>query len=300
MTINPEESRPKEPNQFTSKVDEMINKAEERMNPQERVKYFGYVHEDLKNKDPLRNSTPQTLNSKNNSERNFSKPNLVQQSLPNPFKPSIPNFGSNDEATNLRNPQNQLSSHQPRLMNDIDNLRNQQPTFHPYPQQNISQNPYQNYQYPPPQFPYQDPTAPPAEDQNVVALKNQLKKLKKKLDNRGRDDFYSSMQEAIGSFQNRLMGGEHGPNNNLLSNADLLPEERALNNVLRQEQGELKILANLPKDSELYKAKMEHYKEMSQIRMRMEAMLQELGMQRMKKNFEMEMELEERKLQNER
>ncbi|CAG9315098.1 unnamed protein product [Blepharisma stoltei] len=288
--------------QFPSKVDEMINEAEARMNPKERVRYYGQIQNDLNNKDPFR-YTPDQSQRASREARDFPNSNLVQPTIQfaNPPKASIPNFGNNEltgQNPNLNiNPNN---NYQPRLISEFEQLRKQQP--HSY------QPPYQSppVGYSPPYVqPFQDPTPQPpipAEDPGVKSLKKELKKLKKKLNNKGRDEFYQGMQDAIGSFQNRLSALDN-PQSNLNSEvkpAEMLPEERALNNVLRQEQSDLKLLSALPKDSDLYQAKLEHYKEMSQIRMKMEAMLQELTMQRMKKNFDLEMELEERKLQNER
>ena len=80
---------------------------------------------------------------------------------------------------------------------------------------------------------------------------------------------------------------------------DLLPEERVLQNVQRQEQQELHALSSLPKDSDLYKSRLEHFKNMSDMRTRMETMLQEITLQRLKRNFDREMGLEERRIMNE-
>lgn len=64
-----------------------------------------------------------------------------------------------------------------------------------------------------------------------------------------------------------------------------LPEEKLLVNLLNQEQQDLHLLSNLRHDPELYQAKMQHFKEMAAIRSRMEASLQELTLQRMRKNL---------------
>jgi hypothetical protein len=50
----------------------------------------------------------------------------------------------------------------------------------------------------------------------------------------------------------------------------MTPEQRALNNLAQQEQDDLRTLAGIPKNSEVYGSKMEHYKAMSEMRMKME------------------------------
>lgn len=226
--------------------------------------------------------------SRQNSLQNLNSPQYIQPAtIRKPTqRTAIPSFGNNDLA-----PINNYIPMQPPLNNF---------PYNPMmPPQML--NPYQmNYGYNNP-FALSLHQPPPQEDKANLALKKELKKIKKKLKNKDEDNFYVGMQNAIGVFQNKINDLER-PNhpNQAISSEDLLPEERALNNVLNQEQADLKLLSALPRDSELYRAKMDHYKEMSQIRMRMEGMLQELSMQRMKKNFEREMENKERKLVNEK
>ena len=160
------------------------------------------------------------------------------------------------------------------------------------------QNPF-GYPFPP----YPPVQQAPAEDPEAKNLMLKIKKLKKKLKDPQNDEFYNSLQDGLKSIQQKLNNTDprnpENPSANI-ANTDILPEERALRNVMQQEQNELKLLAALPKGSELYNAKLDHYKEMTQIRMRMEAMLQEIALNRMKKNFERDMELEDRKIMNEK
>ena len=160
-------------------------------------------------------------------------------------------------------------------------------------------------QYPPFPMPgsnpyFYPPYPPPVEDDTEAKqLLKKVKKLKKKLNEPQHDQFYSSLQEGLKAINSRINGQapHEAPQK---SQQDLLPEEKALRGVIQQEQNDLRILAALPKGSDLYNAKLEHYKEMTGIRMRMEAMLQELTLGRMKRNFEREMELEDRKYENEK
>jgi hypothetical protein len=50
-------------------------------------------------------------------------------------------------------------------------------------------------------------------------------------------------------------------------------EERALMNLAAQEFDQLRILSKLPKNSDIYRHKMEQYKEMSAMRAEMEKLL---------------------------
>ena len=172
--------------------------------------------------------------------------------------------------------------------------------YQPHMPPHMMYNPYNPYQhYPPSGFP---PFPPPQaeEDAEAKILLKKVKKLKKKLNEPQNDQFYNSLQEGLKAIQNKLNNQQGGNNPPERHSQDLLPEEKALRNVMQQEQNDIRILAALPKGTEIYNAKLEHYKEMTQIRMRMEAMLQELSLGRMKRNFEREMELEDRKYENER
>ena len=173
----------------------------------------------------------------------------------------------------------------------------------PYMQNPYIQNPYMQNPFGYPFPPYPPVQQAPAEDPEAKNLMLKIKKLKKKLKDPQNDEFYNSLQDGLKSIQQKLNNTDprnpENPSANI-ANTEILPEERALRNVMQQEQNELKLLAALPKGSELYNAKLDHYKEMTQIRMRMEAMLQEIALNRMKKNFERDMELEDRKIMNEK
>jgi hypothetical protein len=160
------------------------------------------------------------------------------------------------------------------------------------------------YGMPPGMPPYQFyppyPPQPAEEDQEAKLLMKKVKKLKKKLNEPQNDQFYNSLQEGLRAINNRLNGPAPSNEAQQKAHLEMLPEEKALKNVIQQEQNDLRILAALPKGSEIYNTKLEQYKEIAGIRMRMEAMLQELSFGRIKKNFEREMELEDRKYENEK
>ena len=68
---------------------------------------------------------------------------------------------------------------------------------------------------------------------------------------------------------------------------DLESEEKAMVNLASQEYDALKVLATLPEHSELYKFKLEQYKQVSNARAKAEIYLQEQRLNRLNKNFEM-------------
>ena len=67
---------------------------------------------------------------------------------------------------------------------------------------------------------------------------------------------------------------------------DLEVEERALMNLAAQEYDQLRVLQNLPKDSELYNHKPEQYKELSAMRTEAEKVLQEQRLEKIKREYE--------------
>ena len=76
---------------------------------------------------------------------------------------------------------------------------------------------------------------------------------------------------------------------------DMEVEERALMNIAASEFDELRILSKLPKGSEIYKHKMQQYKEMSAMRAEMEKILQEQKFEKIKREFERQKIEDERK-----
>jgi hypothetical protein len=151
--------------------------------------------------------------------------------------------------------------------------------FNPY-------NPYGGY-YPP----------PPQEDPDVQGLKKELKKLHKKLATKEHDDVYSGIAGSINALQQKVMAIDHPSASKPL---DLMPEERALMNLSKQEVQELQLLSALPRDSEVYRAKMEQYKETAGFRGKMETMLQELQYERLKRTMERDMRDDDQRYQQTR
>lgn len=204
-------------------------------------------------------------------------PNDNQMNPNMPMYPPMPGYGPGYGYS--YNPYNPYNSYMPPNM-----------MYNPY-------NPYAPYPgYPPPP----PPPPQPEDDTEAKMLLKKVKKLKKKLKDPQNDQFYSSLQDGLQAIHNKLNQQQVGNEVPQKTQQEMLPEEKALRNVMQQEQNDIRILAALPKGSEIYNAKLEHYKEMTQIRMRMEAMLQELSLGRMKRNFEREMELEDRKYENEK
>jgi hypothetical protein len=109
------------------------------------------------------------------------------------------------------------------------------------------------------------------------------------------DQFERLLQDPVAidlEFQKKRALGKLTQGNNVHDRSKILPddfrfrqndyraedmeiEERALMNIAAQEFDELRILSKLPKGSEIYKHKMQQYKEMSAMRAEMEKILQE-------------------------
>ena len=76
---------------------------------------------------------------------------------------------------------------------------------------------------------------------------------------------------------------------------DLESEEKAMVNLAAQEYDAMKILSTIPEHTELYKFKLEQYKQVSNARAKAEIYLQEQRLNRLNKNFEMQARDAERK-----
>ena len=79
---------------------------------------------------------------------------------------------------------------------------------------------------------------------------------------------------------------------------DLESEEKAMVNLAAQEYDSLKILSALPEHTDLYKFKMEQYKQISNARAKAEIYLQEQRLNRLNKNFEMQSKEVERRFRH--
>jgi hypothetical protein len=77
-------------------------------------------------------------------------------------------------------------------------------------------------------------------------------------------------------------------------------EERALMNIAAQEFDALRVLSQIPKNTELYKHKLQQYKEMSAMRSEMEKVLQEQKLEKLRRDFEKQKIEEERQFKHER
>jgi hypothetical protein len=258
---------------FPDEVDGLVRKADEDLPPRERARVLGHIKDNLQGGEGGQSSS-RFAPAMQQPVRTIDPPSYWNQSPPQFGNAPVPRAG--------------------RLLDDIHTLRNA-------PQTRYDPTPYPAYTTQPPA-----PDPQPAEDGEMKGLKKQIKKLQKKLENRDQDEFYQNMQSTLQALQMKLMGMEPqgaagqpaaGP---AFDAKDLTPEEKALQNLSQQEAQDLRLLASIPKDSDLYKAKLEHYREITKERAKMESVLSQLGLERMKRNFQREMELEERKLQNDK
>ena len=81
---------------------------------------------------------------------------------------------------------------------------------------------------------------------------------------------------------------------------DLEVEERALMNVAAQEYDHLRLLSRLPTNSELYRYKMDQYKELSTMRAEIEKVLQEQRLEKIRRDYEKQKYEDERRYNHER
>ena len=83
-------------------------------------------------------------------------------------------------------------------------------------------------------------------------------------------------------------------------NVDLDNEERSLLHVNAHEMDHLRILSQIPIGTELYRFKMEQFKDLSSVRIEMEKVIQEQRLQKLKRNFERQRRHEDRWYDNEK
>ena len=248
--------------------------------------------------------SPQAFSKYKQEEKNkyISDPNLLSNNKPQNYEnfQQSRNYKQNDDVFN----NNERTSNR-RFTPDI------KPKQNPVPQYTMSPgygpnpynpygsfdpyNPYNPYQPYPPYPPY-NPYNPDPSLQNTnqgpnpetLKLKTELEKLKKMLKDKSNETYDPRALENALNLQFEEIDHENA-----------LPEERVIDGLLQQERDELKLLSIIPRDSELYQAKVDHFKEMSQIRTRMEASLQELALQRMKRNMIRDDAIQEKKLAEE-
>ena len=77
-------------------------------------------------------------------------------------------------------------------------------------------------------------------------------------------------------------------------------EERALMNLAAQEYDQLRLISKLPVNSELYRYKMDQYKEISTMRTEVEKVLQEQRLEKIRRDYEKQKYEDERRFNHER
>lgn len=87
---------------------------------------------------------------------------------------------------------------------------------------------------------------------------------------------------------------------NEVRSVDLDDEERVLVSLVAQEADALRMLSQLPVGTELYRFKMEQFKELSTTRAEIEKIVQEQRLQKLRRAFEKKRREEDRKFENER
>ncbi|CAI2384337.1 unnamed protein product [Moneuplotes crassus] len=152
-------------------------------------------------------------------------------------------------------------------------------------------------------------------DSMVKQIQDENKKLEEELEKINNDDydFENLAQNAAGeveALKNQLLPGgvpeeEPFPENfifrqNDFRSEDLEVEERALMNIAAQEYDHLRLLSRLPVNSELYRVKMDQYKELSTMRAEVEKVLQEQRLEKIRRDYEKQKYEDERKYNHER
>jgi hypothetical protein len=87
---------------------------------------------------------------------------------------------------------------------------------------------------------------------------------------------------------------------NDVRSVDLTEEEKVLLSLQSQEVDALRVISMIPIGTELYRYKMEQYKELSNTRAEIEKIVQEQRLQRLRREFEKQRRDEDRKFENER
>ncbi|KAL4441575.1 hypothetical protein ABPG74_021507 [Tetrahymena malaccensis] len=119
---------------------------------------------------------------------------------------------------------------------------------------------------------------------------------------------------TLSQINSKLHGfSEHGENpfsiftpqqefllQNEVRTVDLDEEERILANLQKEEVDQLRILSRIPVGTELYRFKMEQYKELSTVKAEMEKIANEQKLQRLRMEFEYQRREEDRQFDNEK
>ena len=80
---------------------------------------------------------------------------------------------------------------------------------------------------------------------------------------------------------------------------DLEVEERAMMNLLASDYDEIRQISKMPNNSELYRFKMDRYKELSTMRAEVEKVLQEQRLEKIRRDFEKQKYEDERRFKHE-
>lgn len=149
-------------------------------------------------------------------------------------------------------------------------------------------------------------------EQRIQDQTDENNRLEQQLNELKNDDF---SEPAIGTdieeLKKKLLGagapgdGESFPEDflfrqNDFRSEDLEVEERALLNLIAQEYDHLRVISRLPTNSEMYRFKMDQYKELSQQRNEIEKVLQEQRLEKIRRDFEREKFEDERRMKHEK
>jgi len=164
------------------------------------------------------------------------------------------------------------------------------PYMPPYGAPGYHFNPY-NTMPQPQQLPAIKPSSPKSPKQSFSKITNNMES--------GIDRLKSSL------LPNAITGG-HGAfpddfifRQNDFRSEDLEVEERALLSLGLQEYDNMRVLSNMPVNSELYRYKMDQYKEASTIRSEVEKVLQEQRLEKIRRDFEKNKYEDERRYRHE-
>ena len=293
---------------FAEEMNNMLGFYDGDLKPTQKARLLEYIKEDLESKDPSgpRPQKPQAKieESAINSQVKYNSAKFKLSTEPHQlynkkgieqpedlYSPQVfskyqqefrNNYSMVNPGTNIPKPRStgrivQKIQATPRPLDEIFERsgKNKLKTHTPDMKSANRQNPYQPYI---PYFPYyREPfsqAVPAAVNPTTEKLKIQLQKLEEKLKAKNTKRHNPrALEEALNSE-----GGAFG-------GLSVLPEEKVIENLLNQERQELKLLSALPPDSDLYQAKLNHFKEMSQVRARMESTLQDLVLQRLRRNM---------------
>lgn len=163
-------------------------------------------------------------------------------------------------------------------------------------------NPYANN----PNLGYMDSLVRQTEEENKK-LQEELERLKN--DDIDFNDYAKRAEDDVEALKKQLMPGIEGEQpfpedfvfrQNDFRSEDLEVEERALMNIAAQEYDHLRLLSRLPVNSELYRYKMDQYKELSTMRSEIEKVLHEQRLEKIRRDFEKQKYEDERHYNHER